>query len=336
MSRLPPLPLLVRAQLFHHLAAMEKAGMPADRSFALLDLGPAARERVVAFRRLFARGIEPATAGANSGLFTLFETRLLRAAFSAGSPLPTYQRLAASHATRASQLATLRSRLMLPAATLAIALFVQPLPRLVSGAISTGGYALRTIVPLAAIGMLAWLATGFTSWFASGAAAPGRQAAASALLALPLFGKLHLRRNARDFCESLALLLQAGLSLFEALPIALDTVDNHLVRADLATLLPAVQAGATLSQAIGKLRVVDTRQLFAFIHTGEESGTLAEMLMRHADAESEGLALAQGEIMTWLPRILYGLVAIWMAVQLLAAPPPLRDLDVGSRATIVI
>jgi general secretion pathway protein F len=314
--------LLVRAQLFQHLAAMEKAGVPAERAYALLDLGSGARERVATFRRLFARGVEPATAGANSGLFTVFETRLLRAAFGAGSPLPAYRRLADNLATRASQLATLRARLLLPTVVLAIALFVQPIPRLFTGAITPGGYALRTMVPLAVIGMIAMLALRFNTWFASGAAAPGRAAIERALLALPLFGKLHLRRNARDFNESLALLLQAGLGLFEALPIALDTVDNHIVRADLATLLPAGRAGATLAQAIGNLRLVDTTQLYAFVHTGEESGTLPEMLMRHADAESESLALAQGEIMTWLPRVLYALVAIWMAVQLLGAPPP--------------
>ena len=111
MSRHQPLPLLVRAQLFGHLAAMEKAGLPAERAFTLLDLGSSARPRVDTFLRLFARGVDPATAGSNSGLFTLFETRLLRAAFGAGSPFATYQRLAASHATRARQASTLVPRL---------------------------------------------------------------------------------------------------------------------------------------------------------------------------------------------------------------------------------
>lgn len=306
---------------------MEKAGVPAERSYSLLDLGPAARLRVQTFRRLFGRGTDPATAGWNSGLFTLFETRLLRAAFGAGSPLATYQRLAASHATRAAQLATIRARLVLPAVVLALALFVQPLPQLFTGALSVGGYAAKTIVPLAVIAIIGALAMRFNAWFASGAPAPGRPAIERILLSLPLFGKLHLRRNARDFNESLAMLLQAGVALFEALPPALATVDNHIVRADLARLLPAVKSGATLAQAIGTLRLVDTTQLHAFVQTGEGSGTLPEMLMRHADAESEALALAQNELANWLPRILYALVAIWMMVQLLGnrAPVPMPD-----------
>lgn len=322
MSRLPPLPLRVRAQLFHHLAAMEKAGVPAERAYSLLNLGPAARARVDTFRRLFAGGIDPATAGWNSGLFTLFETRLLRAAFGAGSPLATYQRLAASHATRDAQMATIRARLVLPTVILAMALFVQPLPRLFNGTLTTAGYAAKTILPLVVIAIIGMLAVRFNTWFSSGAPAPARPAIERALLAVPLFGKLHLRRNARDFSESLAMLLQAGVALFEALPPALATVDNHIVRADLARLLPKVKAGATLTEAIGTLKLVDTRQLYAFVQTGEESGTLPEMLMRHADAESESLALAQIELANWLPRVLYALVAIWMMVQLLGNRTP--------------
>lgn len=323
MSRLPALPLRVRAQLFQHLAAMEKAGVPAERAYALLDLGPSARARVDTFRRLFARGVDPATAGLNSSLFTLFEARLLRAAFGAGSPLATYQRLATSHATRAAQLATMRARLVLPAVILALALFVQPIPQLFTGAISMAGYAARTILPLAVIAMSGALLVQLNTWFSSGAPAPWRPAMERILLALPLFGTLHLRRNARDFNESLAMLLQAGVALFEALPPALATVDNHMVRADLAQLLPALKTGTTLAQAIGTLRLVDTTQLYAFVQTGEESGTLSEMLMRHADAETEALALAQIELANWLPRILYALVAIWMVVQLLGNRPPI-------------
>jgi general secretion pathway protein F len=318
MSRLRPLPLQVRAQLFQHLAAMEKAGMPAEKSYALLDLGPAARERADTFRRLFARAVDPPTAGANSGLFTIFEARLLRAAFAAGSPLAVYERLARHHALRASQMAALRARLVLPAAILTLALLVQPLPRLFSGAMSMPGYAARTILPLLIIGALAMLGMHIAAWFTSGARPAWRPALERSLLALPLFGRLHLRRNARDFNESLAMLLEAGLGMLEALPLALATVDNHIVRADLASLLPSVKSGATLAQAVCQLRLIDTTQLFAFVLTGEESGTLPEMLMRHADAESAALAQAQQELFTWLPRVLYGLVAAWMAFQLLA------------------
>ena len=320
MTRYPPLPLPVRALLFQHLAAMEKAGMPADRAYALLDLGPSLRGRVETFRRLFARGVDPATAGSNSGLFTLFETRLLRAAFAGGSPQATYERLARSLATAAAQQRALRSRLMLPAAVLTIALFVQPLPQLFSGALSPPGYLGKALLPLIVLAIAGMLFMRTSRWFASGEPGAGRATLERLLLDMPVFGQVHLRRNTRDFLESLALLLQAGLSLFEALPVAVATVDNQLVRDDLLTLLPAVESGVPLAKAVSALRLVESVQLFAIVHTGEQSGTLPEMLQRHASAESEALAQTQEQMMTWLPRILYSMVALWMAIQILSGP----------------
>lgn len=317
MNRFRPLALPVRALLFQHLAAMEKAGVPAERAYALLELGPAARERVRSFQQLTRRGTDPAGAGAASGLFTVFEARLLRAALGAGSPLPTYQRLASHLATAAAQAAALRSRMMLPLLVLTVALFVAPLPQLVLGTLSPAAYLWKALWPLLALAALGTAAARLETWFASGAPGPGRAALERLLLQVPLFGPLHLRRNARDFVESLALLLEAGVPLFDALPVALDTVGNQLVRRDLATIGPAVRGGAPLAQAIGALRLVDTATLHAFVHTGEESGTLPEMLMRHAATETASLQRIGADIMDWLPRLFYACVALWMIVQLL-------------------
>ncbi|MES2324310.1 MAG: type II secretion system F family protein [Pseudomonadota bacterium] len=313
-----PLPVLLRAQLYQHLAAMEKAGIPSERAYALLDLGPAARERIASFQRLVARRVDPATAGANSGLFTLFESRILRAAFAAGSPLPSFSRLAQFYAAKVNQQGVLRSRLVFPVATLALALFIGPIPALVNGQITAALYLAQAAAPLALLAVLAFAWLRLRAWFVSGDAGPGRALLEQTLVGLPLFGPMHVRRNARDFIESLGLLLHAGLPLFEALPPALDTVDNSIVRRALASVLPAVKSGRTLAQAIGALDLVDTTELFPFVHTGEQSGTLPEMLQRHASSETEAINAFQMEIVGWGPRLFYALVALWMVTQLLA------------------
>ncbi|UUZ48371.1 hypothetical protein LP420_36910 [Massilia sp. B-10] len=87
MTRFRPLPLPVRALLFQHLAAMEKVGVPAERAYALLDLGPAARPAGTGFSEADrARYRAVRGRSASSGLFTVFEARLLRAAFSMQQP----------------------------------------------------------------------------------------------------------------------------------------------------------------------------------------------------------------------------------------------------------
>jgi general secretion pathway protein F len=311
---------------------MEKAGMPAERAYALLELGPAQRGRVDTFRRLLGRGADPATAGASSGLFNVFETQLLRAALNAGSPQATYERLARSLARAVAQQRVLRARLLLPAIMLTLALLVQPVPLLFNGTLTPAGYLGKALLPLIVLAVAAMLALRLARWLASGEPAAGRATLERLLLDLPLFGRFHLRRNRRDFVESLALLLQAGLPLFDALPVAVSSVSNHLLRADLATLLPAVKAGAPLSQAVSALRLVASAQLFAMVHTGEESGTLAQMLERFASAESEAVAHTQQEMMTWLPRVVYTMVALWMALQILAGPKPAQPSDARARA----
>jgi general secretion pathway protein F len=52
----------------------------------------------------------------------------------------------------------------------------------------------------------------------------------------------------------------------------------------------------------------------AFAHSGEESGKLPEMLMRHAEMESEAIAHFHEQVAAWVPRIVYSLVAIKIAV----------------------
>lgn len=310
------------ALLFQHLAQMEQAGVPAQRAYALLDLGAPLRERVACFRRQAARGIPPPIAGTSCGLFSPFDARLLRAAFDAGSPLALYQRLATHYAAHEAQRLQIKSRMMLPLAMMTVALFVAPLPALVGGTLSGGGYMLQVLLPIALLAALfhAWRC--LHAWFASGAEGPARSRLESILLGLPLFGRIHLRRNVRDFVETLALMQHAGLSLFEALPGALATVDNALVRADLASILPSVKSGATLSQALWGLRLAGSHELAALVHTGEQSGTLAEMLGRFASAETAAINQFQMEAVTWGPRLFYALVALWMALQILA--PVLR------------
>lgn len=318
MIRHRPLPVALRAQLYQHLAAMEKAGIPAERAYALLNLGPAASDRIASFQRLIARRVDPATAGANSGLLTLFESRILRAAIAAGSPLPSYQRLSQFYAARVNQQGVLRSRLVFPVATLALALFIQPIPALVNDKITFPGYLAQSAGPLIVMAALAFAWLRLREWFVSGEGSPGRALLEQTLIGLPVFGPMHVRRNARDFVESLGLLLHAGLPLFEALPPALETVDNSVVRGALSSLLPAVKSGRTLAQAIGALDLVDTTELFAFVHTGEQSGTLPEMLQRHANTETEAINAFQMEIVAWGPRLFYALVALWMVRQLLS------------------
>lgn len=291
-----PLTYRIRAELFLQLSRLEVAGLPYEKAVATIALPSPAAQRLKAMQALAARGVDAAKAGLQSGLFTKLEARLIQATLYAGSPAPTYTRLAEYCSQRARQWAAMKSRLMLPAVVLAIALLVQPLPALVAGTLGMAGYIVQVIswaLSIAAVvAAVAWLAKAF----------PKR---------VPLYGPIFVRTNLRDLFESVALMHEAGVPLLESLPAAIDTVSDGDIRRELTRARNRVeQQQATFASALESVSYLRGSPVLAFARTGEESGTLPEMLMRYAEMETEAIGHFYEQVATWLPRIVYALVAI--------------------------
>jgi general secretion pathway protein F len=315
-----PLTLAIRAQLFAHLAAMEKAGLPPEKAFSLLHLSPRGQTRLAATRKLLARRADIAAAGLRAGLFTPLEAALLHAATSAGSPALTYHRLAVRYALLVRQRGQLRSRCILPLLLLLAGTFIGPLPRLVAGALSFAGYLWQVARPLLQICFAVAAVIGVDAWLNTGADSPAWTMVQRWRLGLPLVGAIIVRRSLRDFFESLALLLEAGMPMFDALPLAEATVTDTIVRADLATLLTMMMQGMTLADAAAQLVSADSAtiaSLCALASTGESSGTLPAMLIRFADTETAHLHQTFQHLADWLPRIVYFLYGGLTAYRLL-------------------
>ena len=307
-----PLPWRIRADIFTQLSQLERAGVPYDRAVATMRLASPAAQRLKAMQSLSARGIDAAKAGEQSGLFTRFEARLVRAALNAGSPAPIYQRLAEHYSQRARQSAAMKSRLMLPAFVLGLALLIQPLPALISGAIGVKGYAWGIIWPVLLI--LAIVAVVRLAGMRGGEA-KGK----SFHQRVPLYGPIFVRTNLRDFFESLALMLEAGVPMLEALPAAIETVSDADIRRELMRVRQRIEKRETFAAALDGVSYLQGSPALPFAHTGEQSGTLPEMLMRHAAMESATIANFHEQVATWVPRIIYALVAIKIAMGILAS-----------------
>lgn len=314
-----PLPYRIRAELFSQLAKMESAGLPFDRALSVLHLAEAGQERLVSMVALLKRH-DFATAGERSGLFTKLEARLIHAAISTGSPAHIYGRLAECYTARAMQLATMKSRMVMPAGVFLLALIIEPLPGLVSGSLGLFGYLFQVLRPLLVVGAMFFAAR----WWLSRPVDEAKQKAASPLCSLPLIGRLIVRQNVRDYFESLALMLEAGLPMLDALPLALDTITEPPIKREFSRVAPRVTGGALLSQAIADLVFLGSahsrQRLISFIHTGEQSGALPEMLLRHTAMETGAINDTFELLATWAPRVVYGLVALWMIVSIFSAP----------------
>jgi general secretion pathway protein F len=298
--------------MFAQLAALEKAGLPADRAWGLLKLPTVPVARLQAAHKAIVRGSSPAVAAQNNQLFTQLEGTVVRAAMLAGSPAHAYQRLAESCSQKAQNEGKIRSRMVLPAATLVLALVIQPLPQLVVGTLNVAGYLMQVLKPLLAIATLA----GLIKWVWESTYV------SSLVLKMPLFGAAIAKENALNFFGSLAMLLEAGVPMFEALPTAVSTIENLEIQKAYGRINPSMQRGVPLSNAleeeISEPMYLGSSHVIEFISTGESSGTLPELLLRHVNAETELLSQFWKQVADWVPRIAYGAVACWMAYGLLS------------------
>jgi type II secretory pathway component PulF len=195
-------------------------------------------------------------------------------------------------------------------------LFVHPLPALVTGSLNIGQYLLHCLTPLIAIGTLFYFGKEAFKQQEGPPSAIGN-AIQSLAMYLPLFGKMLVRSNIRDFFESLALMVEAGMPILQALPKALETVRLPPVRVAFGKIGPKIERGSTLTQALENITYLSDGQALALINTGEASGALPEMLFRFADLETASIDHFHEQVAQWLPRIIYAMVAAWVAYGIL-------------------
>ena len=310
------LDLRSRAGLFAHLGAMERAGVPVDRALASLDLGTRHEAAVKRLRQMVGGGRDLATSGQLSGVFTPLESGLVRAAQEAGALAHIYEQLAQRYEEQARHMAELRSRLLLPAGVLILALAVKPLPALVAGNLSGAGYLAAVLLPILWLSALLFGARAlWRRWQQRRTDQPGPLD--DLLLALPVLGSLQRRADIRNFCDSLGLLLEAGMPVLDALPRACGAVSGARLRRDFASLAPRVAAGQSLLRAFDGLSFHGKAMLIGVLNTGEATGRPGEALLRFARLQAQQLAASQQMLASWAPRLFYLVVVIWMAYGLL-------------------
>ncbi|WP_339413404.1 type II secretion system F family protein [Pseudomonas sp. EA_35y_Pfl2_R5] len=315
-SRPALLDLAARAQFFGHLAAMEKAGVPVERALLSVQVPARARTALANLQTQIAGGGDMASAGLRSGLFTQLDSTLLHAAQVSGCLAAVYQRLAERYSHRAQQAAAVKSRLLMPAAVLVLALFIQPLPALVGGQLSIAGYLWGALWPLLVLGALYVLGRGLyrrREHAPAGAVSPFD----SLLASMPILGSALLRRNLRDFFDSLGLMLEAGMPMLEALPKACAVISHAPLRKRFSNVQMAIQRGQGLAQALASVDFPGQGLALGLIRSAEASGTLPASLLNYAGVETQKLDSLAEQLATWLPRLLYAGVMLWMAYGLL-------------------
>jgi general secretion pathway protein F len=101
------------------------------------------------------------------------------------------------------------------------------------------------------------------------------------MLKLPLAGGIIFEFEVSKFSRTVGTLLNNGVSLLKAISIAIDTVDNRVIREALDVLPPAIKAGKRMSVALADTGMF-TPMVIQMIRVGEESGSLDQMMLELA------------------------------------------------------
>jgi type IV pilus assembly protein PilC len=241
-----------------------------------------------------------------------FDTALIRAGEQSGTLDRAFAVLARHHESRANNLQAVLQEAVYPALVLHVALFIVPLPRLIQTG-HLGIYLLQSVGTLFAIYLSIAL---FTA-----AIQPERSHAWQAqleriLMHVPIWGSARADLALARLAGSLHALLSAGILVTEAWPLAAQASGSPTLIRLVDLWKPLLASGSTPSELITSTGAFP--EFFASAYaTGEISGTLEEQL-RHLEKyhETEGFQKLR-TLSSWSPRLLYGLIAIWIAFQIL-------------------
>lgn len=321
------------------LAALVQAGLPLDRALAILvELGETnrLRESFTAALASIRRGESLAEALSDNRNFSRFYVNMVHAGERGGNLQGALHRLA-DYLGRAQALkdsvtaALIYPAIVLVTAALAITVilvFVLPqFEQLFENAGKSLPYSTRMVVALSDIVRQGWwvaLAISFAIFLSLRSALRRKSFRLkwdNTKLRIPLFGKLILKFEMELFSRTLGVLLINGVELPSALSITKDTLRNSVIARAIDETTAGLREGEDLSTRLATTNVFPATAI-DLIKVGEETGKLAEMLLRQADICERSVKLTVDRMLAMLVpgiTIFLGFIVAGLIASILAA-----------------
>jgi type II secretory pathway component PulF len=235
-----------------------------------------------------------AHAGLKHGILQPWEARLLEIGSVHGRLDLVLEDLATYHEQVTDWRNRLWVRLLFPGGVLVLGFLALPLPRLSTGQLTVHAYLLQNLLLIITLITL-WRFLGSTR---------GRVRFPDMILKFTTLSKPVWQNQRYRFLHQLASLYNAGVTILDALPLAVNSCDSALLRNRWSMIEAAVRQGSGLSEALHHHGVLDDTG-FALVHSGEASGRLGEMLDHETHRLGQLAALWQDGLVDWLPRLAY-------------------------------
>ena len=191
--------------------------------------------------------------------------------------------------------------------------FIPPLLALFLGKLTVLGYLWQSAGLLARLAVVGWLIAVLVR---RSLEVPGLNVTVDRILrAVPVFGRLRFDYALSQWVSAIQLMLRAGIGIVPALEYASRMAHSPLIAAAYRKASPSIGGELEVSQALASTGVFPD-ELIQFWATGEKSGHMDEMLERLANFYEERWRRSLDQTVTWLPRIAYGLILLYMVAQI--------------------
>lgn len=141
------------------------------------------------------------------------------------------------------------------------------------------------------------------------------------LLNIPIIGKVLKIYNISGFSRTLGLLLQGGMTLSDALPIAQKTTSNIVYREEIKQITFFSNNGENISSYIKARSNIFPQEVSAILYAGEKSGNLSESLIylsRNYELEIDDFTKNLSNLIEPIMMVLVGLLVGLIAVSIIS------------------
>jgi type II secretory pathway component PulF len=249
--------------------------------------------------------------GHRSGMLDYFDTALIAVGEQSGQIEKVLEILQHYYAKKARRASAIKNKMLMPLFILTIAVFLFPLPDMITGRISISDYISMTFGLVIICLMAYFIGQKLLSVFKSEHLLKFTIVRWLHFIPIytPMLSDWYLPRKTSHFLHSLAVQLEAGVNAYEATKNAQKTLVNPYMTQSFDKPIELIKQGQSLSDSLSYSRYI-SHEISHQINLGEQSGKLSEMLMHLVDRHSS-IQDQQDEFMvTWIPRIFYFIILV--------------------------
>lgn len=308
---------------YDNLATMLHAGVDIRRAVPSAAAGSRRMKAAAeAVGERVARGASLADAMAGyPRAFPRADVRMFAVAEETGRIAEICKDLAAWYAFKRKLVRIVIAGVVYPFVMIHIAALILPLLGLVLGKYGLPGFLLRAIGTLAIfyvpIGLL------YLLYRAGGGDHPLRAVLDRVMLRVPVLGGALRDLAVSRFCRSYHAMMEAGAKADASCEAAARLCGNRLMQARFIGGATTAAKGRAVYEGFSRQLPVDFRVAW---ENGEESGRLAETVERLANEFTDRAEFSFGLVAAWIPRMIYGLIALYFVFSILRLAMSMRGL----------